>query len=500
MKHALHPDPAPSGAKKIVDIPICPFKSEEQNQLRYAALAAGFNEELLFRLLWLIRAHETLLHFPFVAHHLSEILAPYRSEIENQESQARALEPFRGWPKLLDWLNNTQYRGSIENASRGLVPTISRQGKGIQQHSLYEALLAWPPDKFAEQYRELQFQVLLAHANYLYLAHGKAISSLETSATERNLILQIRFPILPYSAMHPLKKLADQEWESFLPNIPLHLGTTRFLEEIEKDEWNDGISQFDLDSWKEKLQAIRRFIARCIGIRSWEYTPRTRYSNRLPFQEEEDDADDKDDKDTQHLAARWVLTTNISSDSKIKDLVSSDLDQEEMGDSRLWLLVDPGQGNIREEIIDATFAARGRMRHAQMANQFLPWQYTNLTLDELAYLLQRASARIASLKKQMDWSEKDLVEFEIILLLHTMLWTGRSLESALELHLVRTKSLGWKGIRSGEIHLPAFDLDEAQWIVPAYIPPYRSEIKDGKRHANELSKYLALPDRTQFSV
>jgi hypothetical protein len=54
MKHAPHPDPAPSGAKKIVDIPICPFKSVEQNQLHYATLAAGFTEEVLIRLLWLV--------------------------------------------------------------------------------------------------------------------------------------------------------------------------------------------------------------------------------------------------------------------------------------------------------------------------------------------------------------------------------------------------------------------------------------------------------------
>lgn len=113
-----------------------------------------------------------------------------------------------------------------------------------------------------------------------------------------------------------------------------------------------------------------------------------------------------------------------------------DLDPEEAAETDALYLVAEGSFDRQNEAIRSALAARGQYRHVQLANQLLPWEYSQLTLQELAWLLRQASRELRGFPEPALRNEDQWLTAELVALIHVMAWTGSSLERAWNLKVL----------------------------------------------------------------
>lgn len=133
-------------------------------------------------------------------------------------------------------------------------------------------------------------------------------------------------------------------------------------------------------------------------------------------------------------------------------------------------------------------AAQGQVRKLTMNNQLLMGRWHTMTLNEVASLsklcIQQFEENIASLANL-----KTILALKAIALIETMLWTGSSLERAIDLHIRNSA-----GFEDAEL---TYIEDEKQWriendLIKRKIPPSL----DQENLCNRINSVIELPDLT----
>ena len=476
-----------------------PAKSIQHLQLRAVARKAGQDEETLRDIFWLINAHDQLIGLREVAHNLLTILRP----LEEYSFAGRwrdEMELFSGWESVLEWVVE---RYSKEASGRERNP-ISRHG--IIRHPFYAAL--WQRQgnqRWRERYAGLQLHLLWAHASYLYReskANGESsiCSRSEYEAWDQEEMWPA-FPNSPYDATRHVRALAEPGWGQLLGMLPVSKSPHKFLLELANIACPKAVPEGLRATWPQKRAQLGLFLAKANDKASWirregNTGPRqaatsartggwSRSIDMVPG--------DPDDPDGCWLDGRLVLYWQMSEEEQ-KKYLESDLDPEEAADPDALYLVAEGSFDRQNEAIRSALAARGQYRHVQLANQLLPWEYSQLTLQELAWLLRHASKTWRDFPEPALRNEGHWFTAELVALTHVMVWTGSSLERAWDLKVLDEDDRGeYRRKQVLESNL-LFELDTRQWRIHAEGPEYRSEIPDPERQAYPRELSFLLPD------
>ncbi len=148
------------------------------------------------------------------------------------------------------------------------------------------------------------------------------------------------------------------------------------------------------------------------------------------------------------------------------------------------------------EAAKVALAAKGQARHIEMANQMLPWKYGNLTVEEIANLVSVCNERFRKLISQNVWTQDEALEAETIALVQTALWTGSSLERAVDLQIITSPNPD----AELALYAPEAKLNEhriCEWRVRSHFPEYATHISlsdEDKLLLRPRGRFVYLPD------
>lgn len=476
---------------------VAPNCSPEHVRLRGLARRSGQNEQTLRDLLWLINAHDRLLGLDRIAANLLQIVEMGEDEAGNDSGQQGDLAVFRGWREVLYWLSDTfpEPRRISTALQQGECPIL---GYGITRHPLYGCL--WFRSVVEpKQYLLLQRYLLIAHAGYLYRESQNdwTISRTQYEAYGSHGMWCV-FPNSPEEAMRSVRKMAEGKWGPLLAELPVEkhpaefpkaLGIVKCPDRLGPELWKDWPSlREDIQFFLEKVYDQRPWVEREGGRRGVSLSHNE--WNHWSIDATPGDADDPDDR---WVPSRWLTVSKPESGLNSSELLDLDLCPDEIEELQHWLLVAPDQPDIRQLAIESALAARGQSRHVQLVHQLLPWEYSQLTVQELAHLLHETSDAFRSLSKS-DWSDDEYHTAELVTLLHVMLWTGSPLERAWDLRVLtgrETKQFRKQAIENAGL---LFDLAKPGWYIRAISPPYKSEIPDPLNQTYPRAASFYLPD------
>lgn len=484
---------------------LAPNCSPEHLALRAAARKSNQNEQTLRDLLWLINAHDRLVGFGRIAENLLFILSQLEEfgSIESDQDPG-AGGAFSGWPLLLRWI--TQRNKTLEslppvtNQSREINPVI---GRGVQRHPLYGCLWCRQnDDRVAERYALLQGHVLIAHARYLY-GQSRYIPTIRRSEYEQYGKQEMweAFPNSPEEAMRSVRFLSEPGWSRLLVNLPVYKRPEAFPSALSSFECRDDVNSDLRAKWPTHRENIQFFLEKVYGLRRWVDRESGQVSLTVSRNETSqrmfDDAPGDDDDPYDHWLKSQRFTISEPSGASTRDeLLDLELDPEEIEEQHHWLLVSRDQSppDLRKLAVDSALAARGQCRHVQLAHQLLPWQYSQLSIQELTHLLHQSSSAFRSLPKS-DWKISEYRAAELVVLLHVILWTSSPIERAWNLKLLTGKEQDRnQSIRDAEL---LYDLLNHAWQIRCIGPPYKSTIPDPDDQAYKNAETLALPDSAQ---
>jgi hypothetical protein len=445
-------------------------------------------------MLWLINAHDRLLGFARIAKNLSLILKPLREVIDREDSDNLAM--FRGWPQLLDWLVDNEVEPGPSSRDHGVAlekDPIDREG--ILRHPMYDCLWHRAKDNSAAStFRSLQWQVLWAHASFLFkkCKHDSSAGRLEYEAYSENPEWGV-FPDSSYSATHSVRLIGQNTWPSYLADLEPTTPPWKFVYSIRyvrcsKEE-------------EKRLRDLYLFLARVYGEEPWS-SPVSRSRNSSSFRtnrrlsSEIAVPDDEYDSDSRRPTERWVTVLDLASDLTQEQILDLDISPEELGDTHdVYLAEQEGPAlDFRQMAVTSAIAARGQLRHLQMSHQLLPWQYSQLTIQEVGNLLRRCNEAYEAIRDLATWDQSQFRTAELLCLIHTMLWTSSTPDRAWNLRVftgIVSPDLKTQLSREGVL---LFELNERHWHVPALLPPYESTIEDTEKQAHSLEEFFSLPD------
>ena len=482
-----------------------PNCSPEHLALRAAARDSNQNEQTLRDLLWLINAHDRLVGFGRIAENLLFILSQLEDfgSIESDQSPGTG-GVFSGWPLLLRWITE-RYKTL---ASPPPVTTQSEEtnpvvGQGVQRHPLYGCLWCRQNrSKAAEQYALLQGHLLIAHARYLY-SQSRYIPAIRRREYEQYGLQNMwdAFPNSPEEAMRSVRFLSEPGWSPLLLDLPVYKRPEAFPSALSSFECPDRVNSDLRAKWPTHRENIQFFLEKVYGLRPWVDRERghgslTDLRNGISQRTFDDTPGDDDDPDDQWFKSQWLTISEPPGVSTRDELLDLELDPEEIEEQHHWLLVSRDQNapDLRKLAIDSALAARGQCRHVQVVHQLLPWQYSQLSMQELTHLLHQSSSAFRSLPKS-DWTPSEYRAAELVVLLHVILWTSSPIERAWNLKLLTGKEQD-RNQSIGDAEL-LYDRPNHAWQIRCIRPPYRSVIPDPDDQAYRNAESLALPDCAQ---
>ena len=489
-----------------------PQRSQVHLALRARSRSAGQDEAVLRNMLWLINAHDQLLGFREIATNLQRILAPFRNAIANASDPESEFAPFRGWLSVLDWIVEEEINPDVVDARRSRNPKkrenpIDRHG--MLRHPLYSAL--WhhhDNSRSIKLYASLQWHVLSAHVNWLFrqsqldLNVGRVVYETYGADDEWK-----AFPNSPYAATLRLRYLGRMPWSSILGCLNLNEKTWDFVSQLPSVECPVDLQRFKT-LWKGWRSELYGFLARALGREEWD--ERDSASNarrpsgpRRPRRSIAGSAGEPRDPGQRSPSERWLSVTELAGTATAEEIDSFDLPPEELGDEENLYLADQNASaeDARNLAIRSAIAARGQLRHMQMANQLLPWSYDQLSIHEVRNLLLRSEEEWQKLAGQHVWTANCHLQAEAIALVEIMLWTSCSLESAHATRVLTGKQSdpSWESQESCADLLFDIGKSRSTWRVRALLPPYLTDILDVRSEAYALAPFISLPDRADIT-
>lgn len=476
-----------------------PSESHEHATLRSEAFAAGFDVEMVRDLLWLTNGHDQLVSFPLFCQNLSRVLVTATSQWQVPITAfhlSQDIHRFLEWvvieaPKLSSKFGeyfHLQPKHEYDN------PVV---GRGSTRHPLYAALCnSHASEVLQERFRLLQAHLLFAHSTGLHARKNRAeYENYDGEQPWKGL------PNSPAIAALAARQLSENKFSDVLLELSVELSPKEFAEKL------NSLPFVRNSDFLKHLMGLRSFVQKAAGLRDWvwrlpnggrggggAWNPGHVDISKKIYQGvlEMADADDVD--------GNWGQLDQIifiaPSFEEQKELLESDLHPEEFEEENLLLSTVDTEENFLGGVASNSVA---QMRHVMMANQLLPWDYQQLTISEVLHTLVACREWFnATIIKSATAVIKnhDIEKLETVCLLHTMLFTGRSLAAARELVVLPPG----KANEDASLALIKVSNKSMEWRVRAIRPNYKLNlvVPDGSERTK--ADYFALPDVVLTSI
>jgi len=478
---------------------IEPGRSPQHLDLRAAVREAGHDDETLRDILWLVNANDRLLGLRKIARNLSFLLRNFLCSETGSSTSGSAAQLFLGWEPVLSWIAT---KLPAETCREGNHRTNPNRGKAFLRNPLWSALWHEPKDaKFAAAYGTLQFQVLYAHARYLWTESGNdsRLCRLAYEQYGRPEMWDV-FPDSPYLAALRLRRLAEANWIRVLGPIDNSLPPRSYVEAFGAIEFPAEATAELAKTWPEYRAEIRSFLARAHGFEPWSLGAWTRKNAilvRTPGTIKSEDVSfgDSDDPETCQLPNSRIVTISSALPPDIaEEAFQSDLDPDEIVDHDECFLAENGREDLQQIAIDAALSARGQYRHVQMRHQLFPFDYNIPAAQEMRNLLSALDQIWLELGDERTWDPAKCITAETVALIEIMVWYGFPLSRVHQMVVIGDSEPGNSSKSTVPIGTLAYDCECAEWIVPIDPPPYKRVIVGSTKQAHPHEPWLPLQD------
>lgn len=501
-----------------------PNESRAHQILRAKCVEVGIPEAHLRNLLWQINADDALTCFAPICQNLSNIcrlmdehFAAYCVEhqiaagqwmnianwvVADVEKLTEAIgEQFNQWPERPD-----------ENALLGdgmrvglINPLI---GRCAARNSVYTVLLntlASEDDSECDRFSLMVGQLLVAHVHVC--REYVPLHKYENYAGSGEIA---GYPNTPYTASHALRVISGQEKLSFCPSWLDPGQAPQQFAEAAKLYKSEG------DVLSIHLAGYCRIIARAHGLLGWStragggggkngggkwipgYVRLGPDCEIVPTQVGDPD-DPHEDWGKQVVITEATENGEPITQNRARQLLAEDIDPSDLASEDELCLTEYPCHETNKGTAGFVFAAKGQARHVVMEHQLLPWHYRMLTVTELASLLTFCSDLFRKLQRAKKWSTDQTLLAETIAILHTMLWTGSTLDRAKKLQILPgAKELAKSIYCELGLYIPApatgSKIRLVEWRIGSYFPDYRVTLEAPPGVTRRRTSYMYVPD------
>lgn len=485
-------------------ITVEPQSSDEINTFLNVLEEFGDYRESARNILWLINAHPRLLGFLGVVKNLSSILEFMEETIQLDLSDYGVAE----WRPLVEKILDVKEL-LAEKIGRGFAhqPKNSKdhplKNRGFTRHPMHAALFNTQEKEYLrEHYEGVQAQTLLAHV--VVMRANISRDSYETYAGKEPLLSA---PRAADSMGRGLRMLSQAEAEHELVCLDPYKKPQNFADHLSNYEWRLNGGDDSEGTWRRdkfsleresKLQALVYFIERAHGRREWvrrqgsgggdgHRAAETGFvdSNWLLASEKMDFGGGLD------AGGEFRLDTPAGVDGKneIEAQLKEDGFPFEGGTGGILLesygKSSGGQGAVAE----CRLTGKTQVKHLQMANQMLPWDYANLTCQEIHNVINGLLSEYEKCIRD-SYENLNIVELETIIAVLISFATGSPLDRVLNIKLVtddkfRDHDLALVVGRVGEI---------SEWQIKSVFPNYKTSLEEPETIVRRRVEHLLLPD------
>lgn len=490
-----------------------PSESSSHKALIDAVTQAGFAQDDLRRLLWLINAHPELIAVVQIAENLEQIFTcePFKNL---NPAQHAWMESIPAWLEILRWVNTNQnplsgipalkdfFRSPKGNDKRH---PMSREG--MTRHGLYTALWnrhesgggAIGAAALSQQYLCLQAQFAIAVMSARYL--HSTMEDYEAYDKEDEYPGK---PMLSYPAALVLREMSLSQYSALLEKLNPITGFAEFhlhtKELISQHAAVPGVSATEATDFIKAMGGYLDRVFNDIYQKSSNLPPTRKGGGSGGGGKIQHGFVNLSDHVYRRRAdpSLFGLDDDIGSVEVVFIRVGEDEnDRERSGespdeDARPTLaLYDPS------EFKGAMARARYAERIKTTAAQRFPWDDNQLTPTELGHLCIRLSSIWENFLKTPHMKQKELELVQAALIVETMLWFGQSLESARGLYSRKTDTAA-----IAEFALfsttDSMGSDVAHgWRLPALRPSYKTQLRDELQQFNRpILDSFVVPDVT----
>lgn len=402
-----------------------PIDSPEQQELRRALVAAGFDEEILRNLLWVINAHPRLHAHSQI---FCNIATLFGSPVFEEEALSWAGEwqsQVSGWRDICRfiWLNapslaklkalSDDFHVDADRARALGYANHPIRNKGMMRHglvaglwSIHHSVTEYPPlpdNVPGRHYWELQAHVLAAHIECRFRLSTREFYETYAGELERPVA-----PVRTRAVSPALRALSLSDCDALLAQMPAAKSPREFARQFEDHHFLlDELSPEARKAAIGDVRNLKRYFSRFLKVldgwtppqslrRGWggggSKARRAGYvqflgAPKVYVQVVEQDGDDTDGKRIELLNV--YIDREVDNDANAME--ASGLSPVESLE-KAFTLISPE--DFRGKFVQAMF----RLRAIDMAAQYFPFGYEVLTPTEILHLWEKANARIRTLQ------------------------------------------------------------------------------------------------------
>lgn len=486
----------------LKDFPPVSLAESQSHQILLAeAEMAGLDVDILRDIFWLTVAHDHLIAFPVAAQRILDILRMAPETWQEALNEAG----IRRWEPLLKWVvknkkHLTERIGEHFGRQSSTTGNNPINGYGITQFPMYAVLCE--PTPHSER-NKLHFVLLSGH---LLIAHVLAMQDNTTRIEFETTADKGDWKPLPNSVVPSalaIRRLAGEPDSFFLNELPTSLPPEEFAEELENlppsKSWQQREDRIPLYRFLQKAWEILDWREQTGGGGGGGSGGHERVGGRLIvgglLTVEKLPIGDRDDQSSDWGTTEIVKTSTVSRRKK-KLRLESDLSPDEDEDEDEILLSGFDCSITKKDAGSLARAARAKGRHMASENQLLPWAYEGLADEEVVNLLLHIHHEMEAMEKQgIEATTPDgRGDYEILCLLHIMLWTGSDIDRAAAIKACRTQDTS----AAPQLNVIISDAKNVCWRIPALSPEYLTKLDGDAQELRESTPCIELPD--QFNL
>lgn len=486
-----------------------PNTSPAHVALRAAAANARLNVDILREILAVINADCDLIAFAPICENLVEII-DFIDSVWHVNPSKWGLDD---WAKVLDWVveNREQLKAhpslgaKFDPANRELSP---HQGYGVLRHPFYAMLWcthASPQSTFRERYRLAQAQLLTGVIQALRkkynspAAWASMIDDYEAYSDRREW-KPLANSIQAVSMLGRMLRSSADPYPDYLKWLPVEKPSDQFI----NDFFTIGYPAYLLNQYKllsARHTCLRRFLDKLKGRRKFQARTSPNVGGRLRGHAEREIREignglvgreltflDPSAADSGKTSVVHYTRCVKRSPSEIKEALDANDDPfaEEESTEDIYT-VQPPERKKR----NVSFTGWSQLRPMIMANQLLPYSFSNLAPAEAQSVLNEAEQWLSN-HPSASLGNREMAKLETLGITLTMLATGSSLSQA---HGLVVSPAGSESKDADlSLLLPDGAGTMATWrIAPVNLPYHFHPEETGKTQRTQ-SDYIFLPD------
>lgn len=483
---------------------VAPQSSNEINTLLSALEGFGDYRESARNLMWLINAQPRLLGFLGIVKNLGAILEFMEKNMKIDLSCYGIAE----WQPLVEEiLEEKEFLSNKIGSGFAYQPKDSKDhpllNKGLTRHPMHAALFnTQEKEHLREHYLGVQAQSLIAHV--LVMRGNIPRDKYEAYAGKQPLL---RAPRAADPMGRGLRMLSKAEAEPELMCLDPYKKPQKFVDDLNNYErrlngGNDSDGAWRRDKFsrerEQKLKALVYFTQRAHGRREWVR------------RQGAGGGDGERAAEAGFVDSGWFLASEeldfgagSEPGGEFRLDIPADVDGQIGIDGRLkedgfpfeggadGILVESygkgssGQGTVAERRL----TGKTQVKHLQMANQMLPWDYANLTCQEIHNVI---NGLLSEYEKCIRGSYENLniVELETIIAVLISFATGSSIDRVLNVKVVADGKF-----RDYDLALFINQVGKiSEWQIKSVFPNYKTSLREPETIVRRRVEHLLLPD------